>query len=338
VITVSHLSKEFVSAGRNVRALEDVSLTVPDAEIHGIVGQSGAGKSTLVRCLTLLETPSSGTVTINGEDVAALTGAQLQQARRRIGLVFQHANLFDARTALDNVAYPLEIAGVSRSERRAKASELLELVGLKGTEKAYPAQLSGGQKQRVGIARALAAEPSVLLCDEPTSALDPASTAEVLQLIKDVRDRLGLTVLVITHEMSVVKTLCDSVSLLQSGSIVESGSVEDVVASNGQLTRQLVPLPDLSVTPVRPGETALDVLAVGDAVDRPFVAEASRVVGTDLPVLAGSIETLAGGRVSRLRIALPAGADVDAVRAALVGHGAQVSAPLAATTDGEVAA
>ncbi len=328
MITVSHLSKEFVSAGRNVRALDDVSLSVADAEIHGIVGQSGAGKSTLVRCLTLLETPSSGTVTIDGADVAGLSGAELQNARRSIGLVFQHANLFDARTALDNVAYPLEIAGVKRAERRARAAELLELVGLKGTESAYPAQLSGGQKQRVGIARALAADPKVLLCDEPTSALDPNSTAEVLQLIRDVRDRLGLTVLVITHEMSVVKTLCDSVSLLQSGTIVETGSVEKVVAANGQLTRQLVPLPALALTPLRAGETALDILAVGDAVDRPFVAEASRIVGSDVAVLAGSIETLAGGRVSRLRVALPAGADVAAVKSTLVSQGAQVSDPV----------
>ncbi|MDR2257236.1 MAG: methionine ABC transporter ATP-binding protein [Arthrobacter sp.] len=327
MITVSHLSKEFVSAGRNVRALDDVSLSVADAEIHGIVGQSGAGKSTLVRCLTLLETPSSGTVEIGGADVASLSGVQLRQARRTIGLVFQHANLFDARTALDNVAYPLEIAGVKRAERRARAAELLELVGLKGTETAYPAQLSGGQKQRVGIARALAADPKVLLCDEPTSALDPNSTAEILDLIRNVRDRLGLTVLVITHEMSVVKTLCDSVSLLQSGTIVETGSVEKVVAANGQLTRQLVPLPALSLTPLRSGESALDILAVGEAVDRPFVAEASRIVGADVPVLAGSIESLAGGRVSRLRVALPAGADVPAVMAALVAHGAKVTDP-----------
>ncbi|RKW71616.1 methionine ABC transporter ATP-binding protein [Galactobacter caseinivorans] len=328
MITVSHLSKEFVSGDRRVQALKDVSLAVPDAQIHGIVGQSGAGKSTLVRCLTLLDTPSSGTLSIDGQDLTALSGTDLQAARRRIGLVFQHANLFDARTAVRNVAYPLEISGLSREKRLARATELLELVGLKGAEGAYPSQLSGGQKQRVGIARALAADPKVLLCDEPTSALDPSSTAEVLQLIRDVRDRLGLTVLVITHEMSVVKTLCDSVSLLQNGTIVESGSVEEVVASNGALTQQLVPLPPLSATPLRSGETALDILAVGDAVDLPFVAEASRLAGSDVPVMAGSIERIAGGRVSRLRVAIPAGVDADHIQSELRRMGATVTAPV----------
>lgn len=327
MITVSHLGKEFVTSDRHVVALKDVSLTVPDAQIHGIVGQSGAGKSTLVRCLTLLEQPTSGSVEIDGEDLASMTGAQLLKARRRIGLVFQHANLFDSRTALQNVAYPLEIAGVAREQRLARAAELLELVGLKGTEKAYPSQLSGGQKQRVGIARALAADPSVLLCDEPTSALDPSSTAEVLQLIRELRDSLGLTVLVITHEMHVVKSLCDSVSLLQNGTIVESGTVEEVVAANGQLTRQLVPLPALAATPLRAGETALDVLAVGANVERPFIAEASRAAGIDIPVLAGSIETLAGGRVSRLRVAVPAGTSVETVVTTLRQNGAEVTLP-----------
>lgn len=327
MITVSHLSKEFVSGERRVQALRDVSLTVPDSEIHGIVGQSGAGKSTLVRCLTLLDTPSSGTLSIDGQDLTALSGADLQAARRRIGLVFQHANLFDARTAVRNVAYPLEISGLPREKRLARATELLDLVGLKGAEGAYPSELSGGQKQRVGIARALAADPKVLLCDEPTSALDPSSTAEVLQLIRDVRDRLGLTVLVITHEMSVVKTLCDSVSLLQGGTIVESGTVEEVVASNGALTQQLVPLPPLEQTPIRSGETALDILAVGDAVDLPFVAEASRLARTDVPVLAGSIERLAGGRVSRLRVAIPSGADASLIQSELRRMGATVTAP-----------
>lgn len=327
MITVSHLSKEFVSGDRRVQALKDVSLAVPDAQIHGIVGQSGAGKSTLVRCLTLLDTPSSGTLSIDGQDLTELSGTDLQAARRRIGLVFQHANLFDARTAVRNVAYPLEISGLPREKRMARATQLLDLVGLRGAEGAYPSQLSGGQKQRVGIARALAADPKVLLCDEPTSALDPSSTAEVLQLIRDVRDRLGLTVLVITHEMSVVKTLCDSVSLLQGGTIVESGTVEEVVAANGALTQQLVPLPRLADTPLRSGETALDILAVGDAVDLPFVAEASRLAGVDVPVLAGSIERLAGGRVSRLRVAIPAAADAKHIQSELRVMGATVTAP-----------
>ena len=183
MITVTDLKKVYHQGKREIRALDGVTLHVPGSSVHGIVGQSGAGKSTLVRCLAMLDRPTSGTVEINGADLTAVPAADLRAARRRLGLVFQHANLFDSRTILGNVAYPLELAGTARAERRAKARELLGLVGLADAGDAYPAQLSGGQRQRVGIARALATDPDVLLCDEPTSALDPATTDEILDLI-----------------------------------------------------------------------------------------------------------------------------------------------------------
>ena len=217
MITVTDLTKVYHQGRREVRALDGVSLTVPEGSIHGIIGHSGAGKSTLVRCLTLLDRPTSGRVEINGVDLTAARDAALRTARRRIGLVFQQANLFDSRTIADNVGYPLELIGVDKATRAAKVAELLGLVGLADAGQAYPAQLSGGMRQRVGIARALATDPDVLLFDEPTSALDPKTTDEILDLIMQVRGRGGLAVLVITHEMHVVKRICDSVSLL-SGS------------------------------------------------------------------------------------------------------------------------
>ena len=183
MIEVTDLKKVYRQPNREIRALDGVTLTVPDDSVHGVIGQSGAGKSTLVRCIAMLDRPTSGTVAINGADLTSVHASELRRARRRLGLVFQNANLFDSRTIAANVAYPLELAGVGRAERTAKAQELLGLVGLAATGEAFPAQLSGGQRQRVGIARALATDPDVLLCDEPTSALDPATTGEILDLI-----------------------------------------------------------------------------------------------------------------------------------------------------------
>ena len=245
MIEVRGLEKTFRQGAKEIRALRGVDLAVAPGRIHGIIGQSGAGKSTLVRCLTLLEPPTSGTVSVAGKDLTRESRSGLLDSRRRIGMVFQHANLFSSRTARDNVAYPLEVAGGSdATARRARADELLALVGLEGFEGSYPAQLSGGQKQRVGIARALASDPDVLLCDEPTSALDPASTEGVLTLIEDLSRRLGLTVLVITHEMHVVKRLCHEVSLLQDGRIVQSGDLGDVASDlDSPLSAALLPLP-----------------------------------------------------------------------------------------------
>ncbi|HOC14462.1 MAG TPA: ATP-binding cassette domain-containing protein, partial [Propionicimonas sp.] len=233
MIAVTDLKKVYRQANRDIHALDGVTLTVPENSVHGVIGQSGAGKSTLVRCLALLDRPTSGVVEINGVELTAVPSAELRRARRRLGVVFQHANLFDSRTITANVAYPLELAGVGRAARTAKATELLGLVGLAEAGDAHPAQLSGGQRQRVGIARALATDPDVLLCDEPTSALDPATTGEILDLISALKVRLGLAVLVITHEMNVVKRICDSVSLLEDGRVVESGPLTEVVGTFG---------------------------------------------------------------------------------------------------------
>ncbi|BFO19984.1 hypothetical protein SHKM778_63720 [Streptomyces sp. KM77-8] len=237
MITTSGLTKVYRSRGREVTALDGVDLHVREGEVYGVIGQSGAGKSSLIRCVNLLERPTSGTVTVAGQDLTALAGRgpragrELRQARSRIGMVFQHFNLLSSRTVQDNVELPLEILGKPAKERSRKALELLDLVGLADKAKAYPAQLSGGQKQRVGIARALAGDPKVLLSDEATSALDPETTRSILHLLRDLNRQLGLTVLLITHEMDVVKSICDSAALMENGRITESGTVTELLAT-----------------------------------------------------------------------------------------------------------
>ena len=228
MIEIEHLNKTYPSPGGDIHALRDVNLRIEDGEIFGIIGLSGAGKSTLVRCINLLERPTSGTVRIDGRDMMQLSRRDLLKARQDIGMIFQSFNLLEQRTVLRNICFPLEIAGVKRDEAQARAAELLELVGLSDRAKAYPAQLSGGQKQRVAIARALATKPRVLLCDEATSALDPATTDSILALIKDINVQLGITAVVITHEMSVIEKICSHVAIISKGVIVEQGLVEDV--------------------------------------------------------------------------------------------------------------
>lgn len=244
VVELQGVRKVFRDRRREIVALDGVDLAVPRGEILGVVGRSGAGKSTLIRCVNRLERPTAGTIVVDGRDITRMRGAELRAARRRMGMIFQQFNLLSSRTALDNVALPLEITGAGRGERARRAGELLELVGLADRARTYPSQLSGGQKQRVGIARALAAEPAVLLSDEATSALDSETTGSVLDLLRDLNRRLGLTVLLITHEMEVVKRVCDSVALLRDGRIVESGRVGDVVArADSALAGSLLPAP-----------------------------------------------------------------------------------------------
>jgi D-methionine transport system ATP-binding protein len=236
MLEIQQLRKVFPNG---VVALDGVDLDVPEGEIVGVIGRSGTGKSTLIRCVNRLEEPTSGRVLIDGHDVTRMGGAQLRATRRRIGMIFQQFNLLNSRTAAENVALPLEIAGVSRQRRRARALELLDLVGLKDRAHSHPAQLSGGQKQRVGIARALASEPTILLSDEATSALDDETTNSVLDLVKRINAELGLTVLLITHEMDVVRRICDSVALLDAGKIVERGPVSEVAWRDSRLGRGL---------------------------------------------------------------------------------------------------
>lgn len=326
MITVTDLKKVYYQGKREIRALDGVTLTVPGNSVHGVIGHSGAGKSTLVRCVALLDRPTSGTVEINGVDLTSVEASELRRARRRLGLVFQQANLFDSRTVAHNVAYPLELANVPRAERAERAAELLRLVGLQEAGEAYPAQLSGGQRQRVGIARALATDPEVLLCDEPTSALDPRTTDEILDLIASLRERLGLAVLVITHEMHVVKRICDSVSLLEAGRIVESGSLVEVVGKlQGRLSESLLALPPVELPATGDG-TLIDLLAAADPSRGSILAAVAQRVGTDLPVVAGSIEKLGGVTFHRLRVLAPPELPATEAVAAFQAEGAQAVA------------
>jgi D-methionine transport system ATP-binding protein len=241
MIRFNDVTKIYGDADSRVVALQDVQLEVKQGEIFGIIGLSGAGKSTLIRCINKLEVPQRGTIEIGNCDITKLTGKILRQARREIGMIFQHFNLLATRTVFGNIAYPLEIAGVNPNDLRKRVEELAELVGLSDKLKAYPAQLSGGQKQRVGIARALANHPKVLLCDEATSALDPETTKSILNLLLDVNRRFGLTIVLITHEINVIKEICDTVAVIKNGQIVEQGSVAEIFTDpKTSVTRGLI--------------------------------------------------------------------------------------------------
>ena len=241
MIQVENLCKSFSTKSGTVEAARNISFSIEKGEIFGIIGLSGAGKSTLVRCLNLLERPTSGTVRVNGKNLTKLSEKELRKERQNIGMIFQHFNLLMQRTALDNVCFPMEIAGISKKEARKKALEYLKVVGLEEKALSYPSQLSGGQKQRVAIARVLASDPKILLCDEATSALDPQTTKAILELIKEINRDYGITVVVITHEMSVVQEICNRVAVLESGTLVESGTVEELFRSpKTEAARRLV--------------------------------------------------------------------------------------------------
>ena len=231
MIEIKNLSKTFPSKSGGVEALKNVSLTIPDGEIYGIIGMSGAGKSTLVRCINMLERPTEGSVVIDGRDIGVLSESELRKERQSITMIFQGFNLLMQRNCLKNVCFPLELAGVKKAEAEKRAAELLEIVGLKDKMKSYPAQLSGGQQQRVAIARALATNPKILLCDEATSALDPQTTHSILSLIRDLHDKLGLTVVIITHQMSVIEEICTRVAILDGGTVAEEGAVGEVFSA-----------------------------------------------------------------------------------------------------------
>ncbi|MDX5629152.1 MULTISPECIES: ATP-binding cassette domain-containing protein [unclassified Brenneria] len=240
MIVIDRLGKHYAESARP--ALDNVSLTIPDGAVYGILGRSGAGKSTLIRCLNLLERPTSGRILMDDRDITTLSPQELRRHRQRTGMIFQHFNLLHARNVRDNVAVPLEIAGVASPQRAARVEELLALVGLSDKARAYPSQLSGGQKQRVGIARALAARPQYLLCDEATSALDPETTESVLSLLADINRQLGLTIVLITHELAVVKAICDHAALLEAGLVAESGSLRSLLSNpDSRLRKALLP-------------------------------------------------------------------------------------------------
>ncbi|MFI6082132.1 methionine ABC transporter ATP-binding protein [Streptomyces sp. NPDC051217] len=312
MITTTGLTKVYRSGrsrGPEITALDGVDLHVREGEIFGVVGRSGAGKSSLIRCVNLLERPTAGTVTVDGTDLTALAGRgrragkDLRRARSSIGMVFQHFNLLSSRTVQDNIELPLEILGHSGQRRSGRALELLDLVGLADKAKVYPAQLSGGQKQRVGIARALAGNPRVLLSDEATSALDPETTRSILGLLRDINQQLGLTILLITHEMEVVKTICDSAALMEKGRITESGTVGELLATPGsRLARELFPV-DGAVA--GPGSTVIDVTFQGESATQPVISQLSRTYNIDISILGAAMDTVGGRQIGRMRIELP---------------------------------
>jgi D-methionine transport system ATP-binding protein len=239
MISITGLNKTYVTPFGRVTALKDINLTIDKGDIFGIIGLSGAGKSTLIRCLNRLEEPDSGTIRIWDQEITRLNTLQLRLARKKIGMIFQHFNLFDSRTVFGNVAFPLELAGFSKERIRKRVEDILDLVDLRDKLKAYPAQLSGGQKQRVGIARALANEPSVLLCDEPTSSLDPMTTCSILDLLAGINRKLDLTIIMITHEMDVLKYICNKAAVMDNGEIVETSTVTEICANpKKDITRQ----------------------------------------------------------------------------------------------------
>ncbi|MFC7581977.1 methionine ABC transporter ATP-binding protein [Schaalia naturae] len=295
-----------VKGGAEVVALDDVTLHVERGSIHGIVGQSGAGKSTLIRCLTVLDRPTAGHIIVDGVDTTTLRGRDLRDARRRIGMVFQSANLLDARTAAGNIAYPLQVEGQKKEQIRPRVQELLDLVGLGDRGGSYPSQLSGGQRQRVGIARAMADLPKVLLCDEPTSALDGSSTRQILALLRQVRDTSGVTVVIITHEMGVVREICDSVTLLSHGRVVQTGTVQEVLSdATSPLARELVPAPSVEEADLRSGTTLLDVMftSTPGVPTGASVLNLAASMGAD--VAAGTFESIGSTQVGRLALAVP---------------------------------
>ncbi|WP_375760980.1 methionine ABC transporter ATP-binding protein [Corallococcus exercitus] len=302
MIELRGVGKVFGQGARQVTALHDVSLHVPPGEVFGVLGRSGAGKSTLLRCANLLERPSTGEVRVAGQDLLSLNPRELRQARQGIGMIFQHFNLFASRTVEGNVAYPLEVMGLPREAIRTRVAELLSRVGLSDKARAYPAQLSGGQKQRVGIARALAPRPRVLLSDEATSALDPETTRSVLALLKDLQQQLGLTLLLITHQLEVVKALCGSVAVLEAGRLVEQGRVQELLARPESRLRALC-FPPLS-NPEAPEGQRVE-LSLTDAHARsPLISTLARRFDVDVLLLEGAVERVGEARVGRLLVEL----------------------------------
>jgi ABC-type methionine transport system ATPase subunit len=336
MIEISGLTKSYGST----TVLDGIDLRVAEAQIAAVVGPSGAGKSTLARTVNLLERPTGGTIAVNGREMTALSGRELRAARREIGTVFQSANLLRRLTAAQNVALPLRHHGVPEAQVRRRVHELLERVGMLHRANHYPSQLSGGQRQRVGIARGLALKPSLLLSDEATSGLDPDTTQSIIALLRELRDDLGVTILVITHEMDVVRGVADHVARLDHGRIVEQGPVADVVRrSDSELSRALLPLPPAVGAPV--GHRAWTVRYDGAAVSPYWISRVGRELGADVAVLSALVEEAGGAGVGRVRIGVDQVVDDVRLRSVLAGHGLaleEAAAPVVARADEEPAA
>ena len=302
---LKHLNKTFGSGAEQVNALKDVTLSIESGEIFGIIGLSGAGKSTLVRCLNLLERPDSGEILFHGQDLMKLSEKQLRIQRRTISMIFQSFNLLEQRTALDNICFPLELVGTPRKEARRRALELLETVGLPDKANAYPVQLSGGQKQRVAIARALASDPEVLLCDEATSALDPQTTDSILKLLQQINRERGITVIIITHQMSVIEQICNRVAILNQGEVAELGEVEDVFSNpKSEAGRRLVS-PE-GALPLSTWEGPVARIAFnGNASEEPIIASVAVDLGLKLSILGADTRNVDGKAFGTMLVSLP---------------------------------
>lgn len=304
MITFDHVSKVYGEKGEGVKALDEVNIHVEEGEIYGVIGFSGAGKSSLIRCVNLLEQPTSGTVTVNGQNLQELSAKELREAKRNIGMIFQHFNLLNSKTVFTNVAMPLLLSKTPKKEVERRVHELLDFVGLRDKADSYPDQLSGGQKQRVGIARSLATQPSILLCDEATSALDPDTTNAILKLLKRINQEYNITILIITHEMGVIREICDKVAVLEDGKVVEAGSVFDVfsqpkttTAHNFVSTVMHDQIPDSVYELIQKQDTHKQIyriVFVGESTGTPLLSQISKQYQVEVNVLFGSITELQG--------------------------------------------
>ncbi len=305
MIQLKHLSKIYDNGKTRVEAIKDINLTVEDGDIFGIIGLSGAGKSTLIRCINFLEEPTQGQVIFDGVDLGSISHKELLKKRQSMSMIFQSFNLLSQRTALGNVCYPMEIAGKPKREARQRAEQLLELVGLGDKKGSYPVQLSGGQQQRVAIARALATDPKVLLCDEATSALDPNTTASILNLLKEINRTMGVTIIVITHEMRVIEQICNKVAVIDSSRIVEEGPVAEVfTAPKSHIAKQLI-LPKNEGIPKAEGFRCLRLVFDGTSAFEPIISGLSRNCNTDVNILGANTKNIDGVAYGQMLIQLP---------------------------------
>ena len=305
MIEIKHLSKTFQMKDGAVNALNDINLTIPDGAIYGIIGMSGAGKSTLVRCINLLERPTEGSVVIDGTAMETLSPAELRQRRREITMIFQQFNLLMQRSCLKNICFPMELAGVKKADAEKRARELLEMVGLPDKANAYPAQLSGGQKQRIAIARALASDPEVLLCDEATSALDPKTTGQILSLLQKINREQGITVILITHQMSVIEQICNRVAILDSGKVAEIGAVEQVFSNpQSQAGRRLVS-PAVAEPAAAWNMPIARIAFNGGASEAPVFAQLIKQTGVEPSIMGAATRNVDGKAFGTMLISLP---------------------------------
>ena len=305
MIEIRHLDKTYRTANGEIPALRDINLTIEDGEIFGIIGLSGAGKSTLVRCINLLERPTAGEVVLDGQDLTQLGRKELLKVRQSIGMIFQGFNLLEQRNVLRNVCFPLEIAGWKKEDALARARDLLAVVGLADREKAYPSQLSGGQKQRVAIARALATRPKYLLCDEATSALDPNTTQSILDLLREINRTMGVTIIVITHEMRVIDQICDRVAVIDQSQIAETGRVSDVFANpKSQIARELI-MPGADKIPERIGGKLIRIVFDGEESSKPVISSIVMECQVPVNIMFADTRDISGTAYGHMIIQLP---------------------------------